>query len=77
MGVRVDLIDKSVYGTVASEAKNKMAEQDTHAKKQHEMYTHLLEDFNEITADPKSSMQREWDEEETALKNGGKHGWPP
>ena len=43
-----------------------MAEQDTHAKKQHEMYTHLLEDFNEITADPKSSMQREWDDEETA-----------
>jgi hypothetical protein len=26
MGVRVDLIDKSVYGTIASEAKNKMAE---------------------------------------------------
>ena len=26
MGVRVDLIDKSVYGTVASETKNKMAE---------------------------------------------------
>ena len=54
-----------------------MAEQDTHAKKQHEMYTHLLEDFNEITADPKSSMQREWDDEETAWKNGGKQGWPP
>jgi hypothetical protein len=61
------------------EAENKMAEQDTHAKtkKQHEMYTHLLEDFNEITADPKSSMQREWDDEETAQKNGGKQGWPP
>ena len=59
------------------EAENKMAEQDTHAKKQHEMYTHLLEDFNEITADPKSSMQREWDDEETAWKNGGKQGWPP
>jgi len=26
MGVRVDLIDKSVYGTVASETKKKMAE---------------------------------------------------
>ncbi len=43
-----------------------MAEQDKHAKKQHEMYAHLLEDFNEITADPKRSMQREWDDEETA-----------
>jgi len=51
-----------------------MAEQDKHAKKQHEMYTHLLEDFNEIKADPKSSMkmQREWEDEETAQKNGGK-----
>jgi len=26
MGVRVDLIDKSVYGTLASETKQKMAE---------------------------------------------------
>lgn len=26
MGVRVDLIDKSVYGTVTSERQNKMAE---------------------------------------------------
>jgi hypothetical protein len=22
-------------------------------------------------------MQREWDDEETARKNGGKQGWPP
>jgi hypothetical protein len=43
-----------------------MAEQDKHAKKQHEMYTHLLKNFNEIRADPKHSMQREWDDEETA-----------
>ena len=48
------------------EAEIKMAQQDKHAKKQHEMYTHLLEDFNEITADPEHSMQREWDDEETA-----------
>jgi hypothetical protein len=54
-----------------------MAEQDKHAKKQHDMYTYLLEDFNEITADPKCSMQREWDDEETARKNGSKQQWPP
>jgi hypothetical protein len=40
-------------------AENKMAEQDKHAKKQEEMYSHLLEDFNEIRTDPKRSMQNE------------------
>ena len=45
------------------DAENKMAELDKHAKKQDEMYAHLLEDFNEITSDPKRSMQKEWDDE--------------
>ncbi len=59
------------------DAENKMAELDKHAKKQEEMYTHLLEDFNEITTDPKRSMQKEWDDEEAARKHGGKRPWPP
>jgi hypothetical protein len=40
------------------DAENKIAEQDIHAKKQHEMYAYLLEEFNETTADPKGSMQK-------------------
>jgi len=58
-------------------AKNKMAEQDKHAKKQEEMYSHLLEDFNEIRTDPKRSMQKEWDYEEAARNHGGGRQWPP
>ena len=54
------------------DAENKMAELDKHAKKQEEMYTHLLEDFNAITTDPKHSMQKEWDDEEAARKHGEK-----
>ena len=58
-------------------AKNMMAEQDKHAKKQEEMYSHLLEDFNEIRTDPKRSMQKEWDYEEAAWNHGGGRRWPP
>jgi len=59
------------------DAENKMAELDKHAKKQEEMYTHLLKDFNEITTDPKHSMQKEWDDEEAARNHGGGRRWPP
>ena len=59
------------------DAENKMAELDKHAKKQDEMYAHLLEDFNEITSDPKRSMQKEWDDEEAAWNHGGGRRWPP
>jgi len=58
------------------DAENKMAELDKHAKKQDEMYAHLLEDFNEITSDPKHSMQKEWDDEEAARNHGGGQRWP-
>ena len=53
-----------------------MAEQDNHAKKQAKMYAHLLEDFNEISKDPKRSMQKEWDDEEAARNHGGGQRWP-
>jgi hypothetical protein len=59
------------------DAENKMAELDKHAKKQDEMYAHLLEDFNEITSDPKRSMQKELDDKEAARNNGGGRRWPP
>ncbi len=59
------------------DAENKIAEQDIHTKKQHKMYAHLLEGFNETTADPKRSMQKEWDNKEAAQKNGGRQRWPP
>jgi hypothetical protein len=53
------------------EEENKIAERDKCAKKQHKMYAHLLEEFNETTADPKHSMQKEWDDKEAAWNNGG------
>ena len=53
------------------DAENKMAGLDKHAKKQHEMYAHLLEDFNEIKTDPKRSMQKKWDDKEAARNHGG------
>ena len=59
------------------DAENKMAEQDKHAKKQAKMYAHLLADFNEITTNPKRSMQKEWDDKETAWNHGGGRQWPP
>ena len=53
------------------ETENKMVDQCKHAKKQHKMYAHLLEELKEVTADPTCSIQREWDED-TAQRNGGK-----
>jgi hypothetical protein len=59
------------------EAEDKSAEKDKSAKKQLEMYAHLLEEFKTATADPKRSMQKEWDNEEAARHHGGKRSWPP
>ncbi len=59
------------------EAEDKSAEKDKSAKKQLEMYAHLLEEFKTATADPKPSMQKEWDNEEAARRHGGKRSWPP
>ena len=41
------------------------------------MYAHLLEEFNETTADCKRSMQKEWDDKEAVWNNWGGQRWPP
>ena len=49
MGVRVDLIDKSVYGFAASETKNKMAE-DLHLLSERDKF--LLSDRETLPLGP-------------------------
>jgi hypothetical protein len=53
------------------ETENKIAEIDKSAKKQQRMYAHLMEEFKVAMADPKGTMQKEWDEEQAAHRNGG------
>ncbi len=42
------------------------------------MYAHLMDEFNKAaTANPKRTVQKEWDDDQAAQMNGGGWRWPP